>query len=100
MLVRKIEVIEFRRVPDPGGYAVTVCLLGRTRRVYTHCYICDTDVQQRSDIEDLVAQKVVHQLRRMPEFRARFEALQLDPSVLSPAPQFVEQENINRLAAE
>lgn len=82
MFVTRIDVIGLVRDETDSGHIVTVCLHGEDRRVFTRCEIKDHEVGSHSNFEDLVADKVVHQLRQMPEFRSGQGNLAVDPSLI------------------
>lgn len=100
MLIQKIEVIDQKRDAAQGQETVTVCLHGPARRVFTTCTVRDADLVDGTDFSTLVALKVVHQLRRMPEFRTGADALTLDGNLVKSLAAAQDQGPVNKLAAQ
>lgn len=100
MLIQKIEMIDQKRDESRGAETVTVCLHGPARRVFATCTVTDADLADGSDFSTVVALKVVHQLRRMPEFRTGQDALELDGNLVADLATAQDQGPVNKLAAQ
>jgi|GEM_PF-4926843 len=70
MLISKITVIKFERTLNDDAFDFILCVHAGDHIVQFRDIIPDTQITAGADLEGLIAQSVVRQIKQLPEIRS------------------------------